>query len=233
MELKQPVMRVDLFPTMETRGGYWAMREYVEDQMLAAIADGSFWLSEMMNQRDPARGMVGDIILGHAIDDGSHGRKKETHFVDPTMVNPIIAAHQVRIESLWRGCKDHAAKSEPTCERCARDRYLQIKPGKPTIRYTDGMAMVKTQPGGGRHPKRQPQMTERIITLDVTEADLDLRRAFLVLREWGAWVRFAEHEDDREFYWLFREVSPAELAQRMAGDDRSKKAKQHQPQVAA
>lgn len=229
MEIKWPkfpdlIVNGEIWPEAENARSYQERRSIVEQHLVELITSGDLYLTELMNQEMRVVRCVGDVILGFGLSDGQDGHVKasQTHEAPPLEV----AEATVLIESIDRGCKLHRPEPDPEgkCKRCERDAELGIAPGKQPLRYTDGMERITDRRAGQARLNKspQPQMRERIIDLKVTEKRVSLRQAWLILKEAGAYVKRAAHQDGKELDWLYREVPPAELRERGASTSGSK-----------
>lgn len=159
-------------------------RAYVRDEMIQAIQSGDWSLTEWMNQRPAAKQIIGDIIFGHGVSDGSDGFAAMTHVTSYPVPQPIADA-RVNIE--------------------ATD-------GRRNIAYVDGSRPIEGIVVGTGNRFNVPQVEENLVDLGTYKASVPLRTAWLVLKRHGEYVVRAELKADQDLNWRYREA-PARVEQ--------------------
>lgn len=169
-------------------------RSYVRDEIIRMLGDGDFLLTECMNQRPHVRQVVGDVIFGHGVSDGSDGFEKLAHVTSYPVAQQIADA-RITIEAV---------------------------DGKRNIRYVDGVREVEGIIVGSNQQFAVPQFEDNVIDLGAHRTQVGLRAAWLILKHHGEYVVRADLAADRTTCWLYREVPPkAEQPKRGAREDRA------------
>jgi len=127
-------------------------RDYVENLMVKDIENKSMWLTGWMLQREDLRQIVGDLILGHGVSDGSRGLASGTHATD----FPIHPAFD--------------------------DQIITIESSTDSIEYIDGREPIRSVVVGARNKTKNQQTRERRLTIAGKKATVSLRKAWFILK---------------------------------------------------
>lgn len=179
----------DLFPEFASLRSFSDRRDYVERTIVDLIERGELWLTELMNQDDAPRQMIGDVIFGHGVSDGTDGGEAGRH-VTTFHVPEEIKNHKVTIS--------------------ARD-------GKTTVKYVDGVKQIKGVVAGQRQRHKIPRYEDNVVDTKQTRVELGLREAWLCLKAFGEYVAFGGTAEDQKMNWLYTEANPMEQAKPRRG----------------
>lgn len=198
-------IRDNLLPRFFQIKGQWARRQYLEDAMVDLAERNDLYLTELMNYDEEIYTALGEIIMGVATDDGSHGQpagKQNTNMV----TRAELDSYRVKIKS--------AVVEGPNGLTGEREHKV-LWDGKQTIQYRHGSKpSVTNEPGRTRRrtSRIQQQFEPNIIDLKTTEASVTLQQAWLILSQAGVGAKYIVSDRDK-YEWKYLEVRPEPSAE--------------------
>ena len=183
-------VRPDLFPQYFNIKGMWRQRDYVQDVLVELAKRNDLYLTELLNQDPDIIQHVGDVILGHAIDDGRYGAGAGKHTTNVPVPQELLD-YRVKIKS--------AVVEGPNGLTGDKERKV-LWDGSQTIQYRQGNRPARNlMAGRGRNRTRIQQFEPNIIDLGVTEASVSLQQAWYILKYSGLGARYLTSEKDLIF----------------------------------
>jgi hypothetical protein len=215
-----------LFPDARQFGNYTALRKYVSQRLVDMANAGTLFLTDCLNQGEPVNSIVGDVILGYAIENQEHQTGQHVPLeLEEYRVKIRAIPHLVQIDIEHPDGSFSSRFEEQVTPIAYRlgseqaddsDVYPAARLHNVGAGNRDGTPMISYRP--------------RIIETGKTEVTLPLKHAVWCLRGQGKNVKRAVRRAVQRLWWNVEEVPPWEVkpVEEKRGPGRPKK---QQPQV--
>jgi len=184
-----------LFPLFGSFGTWPEKKKYINRIMGELIRNDDFYLTEVMGQSIDIVDMCGEIVFGLELN------RDLGVMMGGYPTDPSVDDHMVRLESIKWSEEDNEFISSTD-----------------DIKYKRGMRDVGTMALGSHVIRNSSHVIreDNILTLR-SPCTVDLKRAWIVLKEKGMFVKSATRPDSQHNRWLAREIPADEPAPKKRG----------------